>query len=98
MPYIILFKDNPDADPGIRKSHMPAHLSFLEAHSDQIDAAGPLTDAQGDPAGGIWVLDAGSVAEVEALIHKDPFWPTGLRQSYEILSWKQVFAKGKRQI
>lgn len=34
MKLVILFEDNADADPNIRTNHMPAHLSFLESHSD----------------------------------------------------------------
>lgn len=98
MPFIILFKDNPDADPDIRKTHMEAHLSFLEQHRDQISAAGPLMDTDGRGQGGIWVLDAPDAASVETLIREDPFWETGLRASYDILQWKQVFADGQRQI
>lgn len=98
MPYIILFQDNPDADTDIRKTHMPDHLAFLERHAGVIQSAGPLTDTDGAGQGGIWVLDAPDAATVERLIHEDPFWPTGLRQSYQILKWKQVFADGQRQV
>ncbi|MDW3182805.1 hypothetical protein [Roseobacter sp.] len=33
MTFIILFEDDAQADPDIRKTYMPAHLDFLEAHS-----------------------------------------------------------------
>lgn len=98
MKFIILFKDNPDADPNIRKTHMPHHLDFLERHRDTVQSAGPLIDPDGTGAGGIWILEATDAAAVDALVKEDPFWSTGLRLSYEILSWKQVFADGKRQI
>lgn len=98
MKFIILFEDNPDADPDIRARHMPDHLAFLERHRDSIEAAGPLMDPDGSGRGGIWVLDAPDARSVEELIHQDPFWPTGLRKSFRILCWKQVFADGKRQI
>lgn len=98
MKFVILFKDNIDADPDIRTIHMPAHLSFLAKHSDQIEAAGPLAETKGAPAGGIWIVEACSEAEVQDLIHADPFWPTGLRDSYRILRWKQVFAGGHGRI
>lgn len=98
MTYIILFQDNPDAGPDIRKTHMSDHLAFLEQNAAIIQSAGPLTDTDGQGQGGIWVLNAPDAGTVETLIQQDPFWPTGLRQSYEILHWKQVFAGGKRQI
>ncbi|MEM9045822.1 MAG: YciI family protein [Pseudomonadota bacterium] len=98
MPYIILFTDNPDADPQIRTRLMPDHLAFLEAHSAEIGAAGPLSSPSGDPAGGLWIVDASTEDRVRALIRADPFWPTGLRAGYEILNWRQVFAEGKRLV
>ena len=42
MTFIILFEDAADADPDIRKTHMPRHLEFLESHANVIKAAGPL--------------------------------------------------------
>ncbi len=98
MTHIILFEDNPAADPQIRTTHMPAHLAFLEANSEIIKAAGPLFTTSGSGAGGLWLLEAPEGTDIEALIRKDPFWPTGLRKSYEILSWTQVYADGRRRI
>lgn len=98
MKFVILFKDNPSADPGIRKRHMPAHLDFLEQHSGQIESAGPLHTTAGDGAGGIWIVDAEDEATADELVKSDPFWPTGLRESYQILCWTQVYANGRRLI
>jgi len=95
--YIVLFDDDPEADKDIRRRHMPAHLAFLESHAAQVKAAGPLTDG-GAPAGGLWLVDAADEAEVDALVRRDPFWPTGLRQSVRILAWTQVYADGARLI
>jgi uncharacterized protein len=75
---------------------MPAHLAFLEKYAAQIKAAGPLRAPSGEPAGGLWVVDAGSAGAVDALVKTDPFWPTGLRHAFRILVWSQVFADGKR--
>ncbi len=98
MKYIILFEDNPDAEPGIRKMHMPAHLAFLEANAQSVLAAGPLSETSGAAAGGLWLVEADNACEVERLIHHDPFWPTGLRKAFTILKWTQVYAEGTRLI
>lgn len=98
MKFIILFDDDANADPGIRETHMADHLSFLETHSDNVVSAGPLTGPDGEGRGGLWIVDAASVNEVERLVHEDPFWPTGLRKSYTILAWKQVYDAGRRLI
>lgn len=96
--FIVLFEDAADAAPDIRRTHMPAHLAFLEAHAEKIGAAGPLTTSAGDAAGGLWLVTADNVEEVERLVRDDPFWPTGLRKSYTILKWTRVFADGTRLI
>lgn len=98
MKFVILFEDDAAASPDIRATHMPEHLAFLEANADSIEAAGPVLDPSGKGRGGIWVLEAESVREVERLVHEDPFWTTGLRKSFEILVWKQVFSGGTRLI
>lgn len=98
MPYIVLFKDNPNADPKIRVRLMPDHLAFLESNSGEIKAAGPLTTDADEAAGGLWIVDTASKTRVFTLIEADPFWPTGLRAGYEILNWRQVFADGARRI
>ncbi|UUX48071.1 YciI family protein [Nisaea acidiphila] len=97
MKFAILFEDNPSADPDIRTKHMPAHLAFLETHRDRIEAAGPLPRF-GAGSGGLWIVEAPDAAAAEALVHADPFWPTGLRKSVQVLAWKQVFAGGRRLI
>lgn len=97
MLFAVLFED--DASKAeMRPKHMPAHLAFLEANGKQILSAGPLSDAAGQGAGGLWLVEAANAAAVDALVKADPFWPTGLRRSVRVLAWKQVFSEGKRRI
>lgn len=96
MKFIVLFEDAPDAAPDIRQVYMQRHLDFLESQSPRIEAAGPLDDPDNQGRNGLWIVEADSKDEIEDLIRKDPFWPTGLRQSYSIIAWKQVFAVATR--
>ena len=98
MMFIILFEDEPQADPAIRRTHMARHLNFLEQNAATIEIAGPLSDSSGTGRGGLWIVKARSEAAVTELVHADPFWPTGLRKSFTILRWHQVFADGARLI
>lgn len=98
MKFIVLFEDHPDAAPDIRKTHMSRHLAFLETHRDQFEAAGPLSDLTDAGRDGLWIVEAEREEDVERLIREDPFWPTGLRKSWSILKWKQVYANGSRLI
>ena len=98
MLYVVLFTDNADRADA-RQRLMPAHLTFLEEHRHQIRAAGPLREAaDGAGAGGLWLVEAESHGAVDDLVHRDPFWPTGLRKEVRILQWQQVFADGRRLI
>ena len=98
MLYVVLLTDNP-ARADARQRLMPNHLEFLERRADRIRAAGPMTDpADRMPAGGLWLVEAESAEAVTTLLHEDPFWSTGLRQSVRILEWRQVFADGRRLI
>lgn len=96
--FIILFEDDPDAGLDVRKRHMAAHLAFLEANADRIKAAGPLSKPSGEITGGLWLVDTKTESDIEDLVWQDPFWPTGLRKSFSILAWRQVFADGARLI
>jgi len=101
MKFAVLLEDNPAADADIRQKHMPAHLAFLEENREMIEAAGPLPvfgAGSSGGSGGLWIVEAPDEETVETLIHTDPFWPTGLRKSVQILVWKQVFANGKKLI
>jgi len=96
MLYVVLFEDNATLGADVRRGHMAAHLSFLEHNAARIKAAGPLRAPSGDPAGGLWIVEADSPDVVDGLVKADPFWPTGLRRSVRILGWSQVFADGRR--
>ncbi len=96
MLYAILFEDNA-GHAEVRQRLMPDHLAWLERHAGTILAAGPLRDAaDGQPVGGLWLVEADGRQSVEALYRDDPFWPTGLRRTVRILEWRQVFNEGKR--
>ncbi len=98
MKFIVLFEDNPEIGVEVRTKYMPDHLAFLERYATTVEAAGPLKAQNGSAAGGIWIVELGNESEVQKLIEEDPFWPTGLRKSVNILLWTQVFAAGKRLI
>ena len=98
MKYAVLFEDN-DEFAHMRPKFMADHLQFLGDNSDRIDAAGPMKDgASGDPAGGLWIVEADDARQVQDLVESDPFWPTGLRKSIRILEWTRVYVDGKKMI
>jgi uncharacterized protein YciI len=91
--FIVMFEDAP-GQTDARARHMADHLAFLD-RTPAITAAGPLFDGP-SAAGGLWLVRGPDVGAVQALVHADPFWPTGLRKSVRILEWRRVHADGQR--
>ena len=77
MKFLVLFEDNLATGADVRRTYMPEHLAFLERNAPQIQAAGPLQEADDPAAGGAWLVDANDLSEVDALVRDNPFWPTG---------------------
>jgi uncharacterized protein YciI len=55
-------------------------------------------EADGTVRGGLWLVEVADRRAATALIEADPFFPTGLRQDWEIREWRQVFAYGQRRV
>lgn len=96
MLFAVLFEDNEACAGDVRSRYMQDHLDFLERNASTIKAAGPLRRNEDTPAGGLWLVEAESRGAVDQLVRSDPFWPTGLRRSVQVLVWQQVFADGTR--
>ena len=85
-----IYTDQPERLPE-RALHMDAHLSFLSALGDRVVASGALRESpDGVPQGGLWIVNAGSKAEVEAWVQQDPFWKAGLRKSARVSVWAKA--------
>lgn len=98
MIYALIFEDD-EKHASKRPQYMADHLQFLMDNQDSIKAAGPIKDAAtSTPAGGMWLVEADSLGQVQELIEADPFWAIGLRKTTRLLEWSQVFADGKRLI
>ena len=90
---IIEYGDNKD---GLR-SNYPAHRTYLRTflENGQLRAAGPFAE----DAGALWVLDADTVEEAEAIIKGDPLVGAGVITSWKIRPiayWSAQEAKGAR--
>ena len=87
MLFVIIGHDAPDARerrPAVR----PAHLAHLDpvAKAGRIRLAGPLLDRSGS----LIVLEAGSLAEVWALVARDPYVTEGIFNQVEVKPFEQV--------
>ncbi|WP_255989136.1 YciI family protein [Chitinolyticbacter albus] len=91
MRYIVQFRDRPDT-AALRREQMQAHFDWLRQHAERVLVAGSLwPDGLELAQGGLWIVEAGSEAEIRALLASDPFWLCGLRASVEIWQWRKAF-------
>jgi uncharacterized protein YciI len=96
MLFVVLFTDHPD-HAQVRADHLQAHIEWLEQHKDVIQVGGSLRREPSEtPKGGLWIAQADSRQIIDELLHTDPFFLAGLRQSYEILHWSK--ANSERQV
>jgi uncharacterized protein YciI len=87
MLWVIIGYDAPDARekrPGVRPAHL-AHLAPL-AQAGRIRLAGPFLDRTGS----LIVLEADSLAEVWALLARDPYVTEGVFDRVEVHPFSQV--------
>jgi len=88
--FAVLFTDQP-GHGALRAAHLEAHVAWVHAHRSRVLVAGSLRHEPGDvPKGGLWVVEAGSKAEVFELLQSDPFYTCGLRQSIDIFHWSKA--------
>jgi uncharacterized protein YciI len=90
MLFVVIFTDHPGR-AHIRDANLQAHIEWLEQHRDVVPVGGSLRVKEGDfPRGGLWIAEAESKAQVEAMIQRDPFFMSGLRASCEIFHWSKA--------
>lgn len=90
MLYAVRFHDRADR-LATRERFLAAHIAWLAERRDRVLVAGSLRDEPGTPpVGGLWVVEAESRADVEAIYATDPFWTEGLRERVEIDFWSKA--------
>jgi len=75
--------------PDVVTAHRPAHRDFLRDLLDRgvVLAAGAYTDG---PAGALLIFGGDSAAEIERLLHADPFQQLDLVEDCQIRAWGQA--------
>jgi len=88
MLYVIIGHDAPEG-AAKRPAVRPAHLDHLRPLSEagRVKLAGPLLDRSGS----LIVVEAESLAEVWALVARDPYVTEGVFNRVEVKPFQQVF-------
>lgn len=78
-------------DTAARDQHRPAHRTYLGGLADDgtLVASGPYGE-DGQFAGALLLLRAGSAEEVHTLLRDDPFMEQGLVESLQVREWTLV--------
>ncbi|ADU35689.1 YciI family protein [Variovorax paradoxus] len=95
MPFAIIALDKPHAE-ALRAALKPAHLDYLTARQHMMLAGGALLDADGQPIGGLIVVDTDDLQTAQAFAREDPFNSGQLFASVEVMPWRQAFFDRKR--
>lgn len=74
----------------VRMDNRPAHIEYLKGYGDNLHAAGPTIDDEGNMNGSVVILDLESKAEAEAFAANDPYAKAGLFFQVTISTWKKV--------
>lgn len=95
MRWVVIFKDTPEM-LGIRarKDLRDAHVAYAKAHPELIIGGGLKPEHDKPFCGALWVVEAGTKTEVEALIADDPFYFPEYR-TYEIFTWGKLLEDQK---
>ena len=90
MLFAVIFTDR-IGQGDLRAAHLQSHIDWLEENKDVIPVGGSLRDEMGEtPKGGLWIVEADSKSQIEALVQTDPFFIAGLRERYEVLHWSKA--------
>lgn len=98
MLFAVIFTDKPDHSH-VRAANLQAHIDWLEKNKDIVPVGGSLRNEPSEvPRGGLWIAKAESKAKIEELLRTDPFFISGLRQSWEIFHWSKANEERKELI
>lgn len=87
MLYALICTDKPGSLE-LRMKVRPDHVAFLQGLGNQLKAAGPFTDDQGNMNGSLVIIEAADRAAAEAIAAADPYKKAGLFSAVEIKPWK----------
>jgi uncharacterized protein YciI len=85
--FVLSCMDHPDS-LDLRLATRPAHLDYLNANQAMVKLAGPLLDETGAMVGSLFILEAASLAEVEAFAAADPYAKAELFASIHARPWR----------
>ena len=90
MLFVVMLTDRPGT-AALRQQWLPAHLEWLRSETAILQAGSLREEPDANAVGGCWIVNAANQTAVESLLHSDPFWTCGLRDTVRILLWSVAF-------
>lgn len=95
MAWMVTFEDEPTR-LGLRATHGAKHSAYVRSVAGKILCSGSLRDTpEGRQTGAMWVIDADTREEAEAIFQGDPFFKEGLRANVRIWHWTKGVWDGR---
>jgi uncharacterized protein YciI len=89
MLFVIFCLDRAGAEDK-RKQAIKGHVDYLATNPIKVVMSGPLvTDDGAKPIGSLFLVDAGSRAEIEAFQRADPFFNAGIWETVEVRAFNK---------
>lgn len=86
--FVVYNRDAPGT-AALREATRPAHIAFMKSMGSAAKAGGPLLAADGETRiGGMFILQAASLAEAQAVADRDPFKLAGLFATSFVDEWR----------
>lgn len=74
----IIWAEDVDDSAELRRSHLAAHLAYIETNMALIRVAGPWLGDDGAMLGSMYLIEADSLAAAQAWIAADPYTAAGV--------------------
>ncbi|MFV0549386.1 MAG: YciI family protein [Limnobaculum xujianqingii] len=89
MLFVVFNIDRPEGAEAIRSTVRPAHLAFMKALGDKVQAGGPVLSTNGEkPFGGMYILQADSHQEAVNVAQSDPYVKADLFLQQYVQPWR----------
>jgi uncharacterized protein YciI len=89
--FLIIARDRPGQEYK-RDELRPQRVAWLKQNKNLLLSAGGMVDDQNRHVqGGLMIVDAKNREEAERFAQTDPFVPTDLYESLEVIRWRRVF-------
>jgi uncharacterized protein len=87
--YMVYRTDRQDGQAAaIRAATRPQHQAYMKPFASRVRLGGPVLDSQGQPCGGLMLIEADSEDEVRAIVRDDPFEQAGLSAVIDIRAFR----------